>query len=129
VIKAREDDPEALLAYVTKIAFEPTSEALSALVKVSRLDLSIEYLVPDESKVYAPLFGDDAREAARAKLGSWQVQVDERARKRAKAEQMGGPANDRRDQPPAGRQGKAPLTERQEQSVLQSRSERARKHV
>jgi hypothetical protein len=62
VIKAREDDPEALLAYVTKIAFEPTSEALSALVKVSRLDLSIEYLVADESKVYAPLFGDDARE-------------------------------------------------------------------
>ena len=32
-VKARENDPEALLAYVTKIAFEPTSEALSVLVK------------------------------------------------------------------------------------------------
>jgi hypothetical protein len=129
-IKAREDDPEALAAYLTKIAFQPTSEALSALVKVNRLDLSIEYLVADESKVYAPLFGDDAREAARAKLGNWREQVGERARQRAEAARV----EDRRIidviNSQRARQGKAPLTERQEQSVLQSRSEqRARKHI
>jgi hypothetical protein len=129
-IKAREDDPAALLAYVTKIAFQPTPEALSAQVTVNRLDLSIEYLVADESKVYAPLFSHDARAAARAKIGSWHEQVGERARERAEAEL----AEDRRIVDVINRQrrehGKAPLTERQAQSVLQSRSEqRARKNV
>jgi hypothetical protein len=79
-VRAREDDPVRLLEYVTKIAFQPTSEALSAVVAVNRLDLSIEALVADESKLYAPLFGAEARAAARAKLGGWEEQVAERAR-------------------------------------------------
>jgi hypothetical protein len=129
-IKAREDDPAALLAYVTKIAFQPTSEALSALVTVDRLDLSIEYLVADKGKVYAPLFSDDARAAARAKLGGWHEQVGARARERAEAEL----AEDRRIIDVINRQrtgqGKGPLTEQQAQSVLQSRSEqRTRKNA
>ena len=122
-VKAREDDPVALVAYVTKIAFQPTSEALSALVTVDRLDLSIEYLVADESKIYAPLFNDDARAAARAKLGDWQHQVGERSRQQTEAELT----EDRRIIDLMNRQrarrGQAPLTQRQERSVLQSRSE------
>ena len=129
-VKAREDDPAALLAYVTKIAFQATSEALSALVKVNRLDLSIEYLVADEGKIYAPLFSDDARAAARAKLGNWQEQVGERAREQAEAElaedqRIIGVMNRQR-----AREGKPTLNEREEQRVLQSRREqRARKAV
>ena len=127
-VKAREDDPAALLAYVAKIAFQATSEALSALVEVNRLDLSIEFLVADETKIYAPLFSDDARAAARAKLGNWQEQVGERARAKSEAElaedwRIIGVMNRQRQG-----QGKAPLSEREEQRVLQSRREqRARK--
>jgi hypothetical protein len=127
-VKAREDDPVALVEYVTKIAFQTTSEALSALVRVNRLDLSIEYLVADESKVYAPLFSAEARAAARAKLGDWRERVGELAREQAEAEL----AEDRRIIDVMNRQrdrhGKAPLSEREEERVLASRREqRARK--
>jgi hypothetical protein len=116
-VKARADDPPGLLAYVTKLALQPASPVLAALADVDRVDLSIESLVADEGKVYAPLFGDDARAAARAKLG----------------ERAGGERDDDRRiievmNRMRASQGMAPLSERQERRVLERRvKERARR--
>jgi hypothetical protein len=120
-VEQRAADPVALLAYVTKLAFQKTSETLTALVKADRLDLSIESLVADESKVYAPLFSDGARAAARAKLVGWKEQVAHLARERLEAQD----AADRRIIAVMNRQraakGQASLTTQQEQRVLENR--------
>ena len=81
-MKAREDEPAALVGYVTKIAFRATSEALSALVRVNRLDLPIEYLVADEGKVLcaAVYCRGPRRRAGQARR---LVEVGRRARPRA----------------------------------------------
>jgi hypothetical protein len=125
-VRSREDDPAALVEYVTKIALQETSETLSALVKVNRLDLSIEFLVADETKVYAPLFSDATRAAALEKLGSRAERVSELAAKRgAEAD-----AADRRLIETIRRQrvdkGQVPYTEAQERSIVENR---ARKRV
>lgn len=60
-----------------------TSEGLESLVEYNRLDLSVETLIMDESKIYAPLFTEDDREAARAKLELRAGKVGELARDRA----------------------------------------------
>jgi hypothetical protein len=62
-----EHDPIALLEYVRGMA-RRTSEGLESLVEYNRLDLSVETLIIDESKVYAPLFTPNDRVAAHAKL-------------------------------------------------------------
>jgi tetratricopeptide (TPR) repeat protein len=71
-----EDDPAGLLEYIRGMA-RRWSEGLDALVLYNRLDLSLETLILDESKSYAPLFTADDRAAARAKLQRQESQVDE----------------------------------------------------
>jgi tetratricopeptide (TPR) repeat protein len=61
-----------------------TSEGLESLVQYNRLDLSVEMLILDESKIYAPLFTQEDRDAARAKLASQTGQVEELAQDRAR---------------------------------------------
>jgi hypothetical protein len=56
-----------------------SSEGLESLVEYNRLDLSIETLIIDESKVYAPLFSADDRKAAQAKLDRQRGEVAELA--------------------------------------------------
>jgi tetratricopeptide (TPR) repeat protein len=75
-------DPVGLLEYVRGMA-RRTSEGLEALVEYNRLDLSVEMLIIDESKIYAPLFTAEDRAAARAKLARQAGQVGELARDRA----------------------------------------------
>jgi len=60
-----------------------TSEGLDALVEYNRLDLSVEMLIIDESKVYAPLFTVEDRNAAKAKLARRAGRVEDVARDRA----------------------------------------------
>jgi hypothetical protein len=120
-VEARAGEPVELLAYILKLAFQKTSETLTALVKADRLDLSIEALVVDESRVYAPLFSAEARAAAQAKLVGWQDQVDVLARERTDDEDAGDQriltvVNRRRAE-----KGQSPLTPEQEQSVLENR--------
>jgi tetratricopeptide (TPR) repeat protein len=61
------NDPAALLEYIRGMA-RRSSDGLESLVEYNRLDLSVETLIIDESKVYAPLFTADDRAAAQAKL-------------------------------------------------------------
>ncbi len=53
-------------------------------MEYNRLDLSVETLILDEAKVYAPLFSADDRAAARAKLARQTGQVEELSQARAK---------------------------------------------
>jgi hypothetical protein len=76
------NDPEGLLEYIRGMA-RRTSEGLESLVEYNRLDLSVEMLIMDESKIYAPLFSQEDRTAARAKLARRTTQVEELARDRA----------------------------------------------
>jgi tetratricopeptide (TPR) repeat protein len=75
-------DPAGLLEYVRGMA-RRTSDGLESLVEYNRLDLSVEMLILDESKVYAPLFSSDDRVAAKAKLARQAGQVEDLARDRA----------------------------------------------
>ena len=75
-------DPVELLEYVRGMA-RRTSDGLEALVEYNRLDLSVETLIIDESKIYAPLFSADDRAAAKAKLARQTGQVEALARDRA----------------------------------------------
>jgi tetratricopeptide (TPR) repeat protein len=61
-----------------------TSEGLESLVEYNRLDLSVEMLILDESKIYAPLFTQEDRDAAKAKLTRQSGQVEELAQDRAR---------------------------------------------
>jgi tetratricopeptide (TPR) repeat protein len=76
-------DPVGLLEYVRGMASR-TSEGLESLVEYNRLDLSVEMLIIDESKVYAPLFTEEDRTAARTKLARQAGQVEDLARDRAR---------------------------------------------
>jgi tetratricopeptide (TPR) repeat protein len=76
------NDPVGLLEYVRGMA-RRTSDGLEALVEYNRLDLSVEMLIIDESKIYAPLFSEDDRAAAKAKLARQTGQVEALARDRA----------------------------------------------
>ena len=76
-------DPVGLLEYIAGMA-RRTSDGLESLVEYDRLDLSVEMLIIDESKVYAPLFTAEDRAAARAKLARQAGEVEELARDRAK---------------------------------------------
>ncbi len=49
-LKALENDPVGLLEYIRAMA-RRTSEGLEALVEYNRLDLSMETLIMDESKL------------------------------------------------------------------------------
>lgn len=80
-LEAVTNDPKALLEYVRGMA-RRTSEGLESLVEYNRLDLSVEMLIMDESKVYAPLFTAEDRAAARAKLQRRAGKVEELARDR-----------------------------------------------
>jgi tetratricopeptide (TPR) repeat protein len=82
------DDPEGLLEYVRGLAYR-TTQGLDALVEYNRLDLTVETLIVDESKVYAPLFTARDRAAAAAKLARRAGQVEELARDRTR--QAGDP--------------------------------------
>jgi tetratricopeptide (TPR) repeat protein len=75
-------DPVGLLEYVRGMA-RRTSDGLESLVEYNRLDLSVETLIIDESKIYAPLFAADDRAAAQAKLDRQAGEVEELARDRA----------------------------------------------
>jgi tetratricopeptide (TPR) repeat protein len=76
-------DPIGLLEYVRGMA-RRTSEGLESLVEYNRLDLSVEMLILDESKIYAPLFTQEDRDAAKAKLARQSGQVEELAKDRAR---------------------------------------------
>jgi tetratricopeptide (TPR) repeat protein len=76
-------DPVGLLEYVRGMA-RRTSEGLESLVEYNRLDLSVEMLILDESKIYAPLFTQEDRDAAKAKLARQSGQVEELALDRAR---------------------------------------------
>jgi len=76
------NDAAGLLEYVRGMA-RRTSEGLDALVEYNRLDLSVEMLIIDESKVYAPLFTVEDRNAAKAKLARRAGRVEDVARDRA----------------------------------------------
>ena len=80
-LKALEDDPVGLLEYIRGMA-RRTSEGLEALVEYNRLDLSMETLIIDESKVYAALFTAEDRAAAQAKLDRQTGQVADLTRDR-----------------------------------------------
>jgi tetratricopeptide (TPR) repeat protein len=75
------NDPSGLLEYIRGMA-RRTSEGLDALVQYDRLDLSVETLIIDESRLYAPLFTVDDRNAAKAKLARRAGRVEEVARDR-----------------------------------------------
>ncbi|OAI39292.1 hypothetical protein AYO39_00410 [Actinobacteria bacterium SCGC AG-212-D09] len=75
------NDPRGLLGYIRGMA-RRTSEGLESLVEYNRVDLSVEMLIMDESKVYAPLFTAEDRAAARAKLAQRTGQVEELAQRR-----------------------------------------------
>jgi hypothetical protein len=115
-----EDDPVGLLEYIRGMA-RRWSEGLDALVKYNRLDLSLETLILDESKVYAPLFTDEDRAAARAKLQRQESQVKDLKRDRERKLDDEDRAvikimNDRRIA-----EGRAVLTPDQETVVLERR--------
>jgi tetratricopeptide (TPR) repeat protein len=76
------NDPVGLLEYVRGMA-RRTSDGLDSLVEYDRLDLSVERLIIDESKIYAPLFTPDDRAAAKAKLARQAGEVEDLARSRA----------------------------------------------
>jgi tetratricopeptide (TPR) repeat protein len=76
------NDPVGLLDYVRGMA-RRTSDGLESLVEYNRLDLSVEALIIDESRIYAPLFTSDDRAAAKAKLARQAAAVDDLARDRA----------------------------------------------
>ena len=59
-----------------------SSEGLDALVEYNRIDLSVEMLIMDESKIYAPLFTAEDRAAARTKLHGRAGKVEALARDR-----------------------------------------------
>lgn len=117
-LRALEDDPVGLLQYIAGMA-RRTSEGLEALVEYNRLDLSMETLIIDESKMYAPLFTPDDRAAARAKLERQAGQVTDLISDRERQLDDADRAviktmNDRRIA-----EGRALLTSNQETAVLQ----------
>lgn len=75
-------DPVGLLEYVRGMA-RRTSDGLESLVEYNRLDLSVETLIIDESKIYAPLFSTENRAAAKAKLDRQAGEVEDLVRDRA----------------------------------------------
>jgi tetratricopeptide (TPR) repeat protein len=80
-LDAVEHDPAGLLEYIRGMA-RRTSEGLEALVEYNRLDLSVETLIIDQSKVYAPLFTPEDRAAAQAKIARQAGEVVQVARDR-----------------------------------------------
>lgn len=76
-----ENDPVGLLEYVRGMA-RRWSEGLDALVLYNRLDLALETLIVDESKIYAPLFTNQDRAAASDKFIRWREQVTDLRRQR-----------------------------------------------
>jgi tetratricopeptide (TPR) repeat protein len=76
------DNPVGLLEYIRGMAHR-TSDGYEALVKYNRLDLSVETLIIDESKIYAPLFSTENRAAAKAKLDRQAREVENLVRDRA----------------------------------------------
>jgi hypothetical protein len=66
-LDAVQDEPDELLVYVRGMA-RRTSDGLDAIVKYNRLDLAVETLILDETKIYAGLFTGEDRAAAREKL-------------------------------------------------------------
>jgi hypothetical protein len=85
-VEAREHDDGALLAYVAEKVTEPVTTGYNALLEADALELTVEWLVADETKPYAELPELVAvRPAARARLGEQQSTVA--ARKRAAEEQ------------------------------------------
>jgi len=75
-------DPVGLFEYVRGMA-RRTSDGFESLVEYNRLDLSVETLIIDESKIYAPLFSTEDRAAAKAKLERQAKEVGVRVRDRA----------------------------------------------
>ena len=75
-------DPVELLKYVRGMA-RRTSEGFESLVEYNRLDLSVETLIIDESKLYGPLFSTEDRAAAKAKLDRQAREVEVLDRDRA----------------------------------------------
>jgi tetratricopeptide (TPR) repeat protein len=76
------NDPIGLLEYVRGMAHRATY-GLDSSAEYNRLDLSVEMLIIDESKIYAPLFTPKDRAAAKAKLGRRAEHVRELAHDRA----------------------------------------------
>ncbi len=76
-------DPVGLSDYVRGMA-RRTSDGLDLLVEYNRLDLAVETLILDESKVYAPLFTSEDRAAARAKLARQAGALEDLTQRRAK---------------------------------------------
>jgi hypothetical protein len=120
-VNARADDPAGLLDYIKSIAHRKSSEGLTALVKYGRLDLSVETLVVDTTKVYAPLFSADDRAAAQAKLDLQAGQIEELARGRKARLNEEDRATIRRMNQRRAATGRPVLTPEQEASVLENR--------
>jgi hypothetical protein len=113
-------DPVGLLEYVRGMASR-WSEGLDALVLYNRLDLALETLILDESKIYAPLFTNLDRAAARDKFARWGEQVAELTGKREREfdeadRRVIQGMNERRES-----DGRPRLTAEQEASVLENR--------
>jgi hypothetical protein len=115
------NDPAALVAYARYLVHSPPTDGYSALVKANRLDLAVESLVSAETKVYAPVFSDEDRAAACARLAEQREKVAElqRDRERARGEEDDRVVNQMNERRRAV--DKPPLTTEQEASVRENR--------
>ena len=69
------DDPTGLFEYIRGMA-NRTSEGLSAIVKYGRIDMSVEQaIILAEDRPYSPLFSDEDRALAQAKVDTYQRQL------------------------------------------------------
>jgi hypothetical protein len=118
-IEAREDDDDALLAYVAAKVNDPVTTSYNALLEADALELTVEALVADEAKPYAELPELVAvRPSAQARLGEQQSIIVERRRAReeeavAREREIVADVNARRQA-----KGNPPMTAEQETEVL-----------
>jgi len=68
----------AVPQYIRRYLYKPPSDGYHKLEDADSLDLACEALVADEQKVYAYLFDDADREAARRRLAPHQAAIDRR---------------------------------------------------
>lgn len=75
---AIEDGDAAVVAFVQRYLHKAPSAGYKVLENADALDLACEALVADETKVYAGLFTDEDREAARLRLAPHLAKIDQR---------------------------------------------------
>lgn len=120
-VEACADDPDGLVGYAKKLVHSPVTDGCTAIAWFDRLDLAVETLVADETKVYAPLFGDADRIAARERL-EWQTaQVDELGREHERLQREGDDRVIARMDEQRRLGGKASLSPEQKEKVRESR--------